>query len=684
MAGSVPIHPGRRRARRAAVTAGAVMALVLGSSPEVLAAPPAPESTPQPAPAAAAALPALQVTELITGLNQPWDLTFTPDGTMIYNQKSGPVRARLTNGTTRPVSMNQDDLWVSGETGLMGMVVDPGFRTNRYFYTCQGWESGDNHDVRVIKWQMNAGYTGASRVGNPILTGIGATSGRHGGCRLRFDRNGLLYIGTGDAAVGTWPQDREVLNGKVLRITTTGAAAPGNPYYNSSNAVTRRIFTYGHRNVQGLALRPGTNEMWSVEQGTGRDDEVNKLGAGRNYGYNPVPGYNESVPMTDLSLPNATAAVYTTGDPTLALSGGTWLTGAQWGSLDGAFVAAALKDTSLRALTITAAGTLVSQQSIPQLDNSYGRLRSPQLGPDGALYVTTSDGDGQDQILRVVPQRTTGDSSCLGSRTSPTAPVGAVRTATGYYAFVVATDRTVRYKNVDLAGAFVNLGAQVIYGPSATSWDNQRIDLFAIAGDRSVLHRWRIGSTWSAWENLGFKAYSAPAAMSTGDRRLNVFARGADGALWMKRFDGSAWSAWTKLGGGLSGSPGALSGTNARVGFRHPNGKLYEMTFGANGLPSSGFVDRGFGICTAPGYSGSGAYLARSYVRSDRTVDVGKNGMNYGLRGGITGAVALTTGTSAYGFAAFGRGTNGALYMVDARTGVPGVGWRSLGGNLLQ
>ncbi len=635
------------------------------------------------------ALPALTVTQLVTGLNLPWDLTFTPDGTMLFDQRSGIIRARLPSGVIRPVAANLSDLWVASETGLMGMVVDPDFAKNRQFYTCQGHVGPT--DVRVIKWTINATYTAATRVGAPLVTGIGTSTGRHGGCRLRFDNNKNLYIGTGDAAIGTNPQNLQALNGKVLRVTTSGAPAPGNPFLSSTNGRTRLIYTYGHRNVQGLALRPGTNQMWSVEQGTYRDDEVNKLVAGKNYGYNPVPkktgdpSYNESVLMTDPSLPNVQAAVYSTGDPTLALSGGTFLSGAQWGSLDGAFVAAALKDTSLRALTLTAGGALVSEQSIPQLDNTYGRLRSPQLGPDGALYITTGDGDGHDQILRVTPTRATGDAACLNSRPALPSPVAAVSVGGHTLAFVVATDQSVQFRDVDAASkAFTNLAGKVLYGPAVASWDGkQRLDVFATGVNHNVYHRFRENSRWSPWENLGFQSTSSPAVLSTAFRQLNVFARGTDGALWTRRFDGRQWHPWSRLGGGLSSAPAATGGSDPRVGVRGTNGYLYQMHFNAAGRPTTGFTLAGYGICSAPGLSGSSPWQSIAYVRSNGSTDVRMNGITYPLGGVVLGSVALVAGSTPLGFAALGRGTTRNLYIFDARKGVPGAGWRNLGGTLL-
>ena len=687
-----------RAAARSVLVGLSALAMVLCAAGAAPAAPPAPATTtttaaPAPATATAAAalaLPAVRVTTLVSGLSVPWDLTFTPDGTMIFDQRGGAISVRPPHGAVRRISANLSDLWASGETGLMGMVVDPGFAGNRRFYTCQGYRSGSAHDVRVIRWQMNAGYTAATRVGAPVVTGIGTSSGRHGGCRLRFDPSGRLYIGTGDAAIGTNPQNLASLNGKVLRVSTSGAPAAGNPFRSSSNPRTRLILTYGHRNVQGLALRPGTGEMWSVEQGTGRDDEVNRLVGGKNYGYNPIPhssgdpSYNESVPMTDTSLPNVQRAAYSTGDPTLALSGGTWLSGRMWGSLNGAFIAAALKATSLRALTFSAAGGLLSQQSIPALDGRYGRLRTPQLGPDGALYVTTSNDDGNDRILRVVPVAAGGDPACLGARPDPASQVGAVSLASGPIAFGVATDRSVRYRALNGPAAFTNLGNRVRYGPAVASWDGrQRLDVFAVGLDRTVQHRWREGGRWSGWESLGFRATSSPAVLSTGVRQLTVLVRGTDNAMWMRVFAGHSWSGWTKVGGGLSGAPGALGAPTARVGVRGRNGYLYQLSIGSNGRPASGFVRSSAGICSAPGYSGAGSLLALSYRRHDGSADVLMNGIRYRLGGTVTGAVALANGTSALGFTAFARGSNRQLYVFDARKGFVGAGWRSLRGILI-
>ncbi len=339
----------------------------------------------------------ITVVSFVSGLSVPWGMTFAPDGTMLFTERGGRLSSRLTDGTVQPVSADFDDLLVSGEAGLMAIAADPAFAANRRFYTCQ---AHTGPEVQVIAWTFNDDtYTAATRVADPLVGNIPAAS-RHSGCRLRFGPQGYLWIATGDATVGTAPQDLNSLGGKVLRVdAATGAAAAGNPFGS-------RLYTYGHRNVQGLARRPGTNQMWSVEHGPRLDDEINLLSAGGNYGWDPVPGYDEGVPMTDLvKFPGAVEARWSSGNPTLATSGGIFLEGAQWGRWDGRLAVATLKGSSLRLFEFTDDGAFVSQVVVPELDGRYGRLRTPLLGPDGALYVTTSNGRGQDKILRVSGSR---------------------------------------------------------------------------------------------------------------------------------------------------------------------------------------------------------------------------------------------------------------------------------------
>ena len=351
--------------------------------------------------AAKAAAAQIHVEQLVSGLSIPWGIAFVPDKTMLFTERAGKLSVRLADGTVRQVTADLSDLRASGEIGFMAIAVDPGFATNRRFYTCQG-DTGNK--VQVIAWTMNAEYTAATRVADPLVGGIPGGGTIHSGCRLRFGPDGYLWIATGDATTGSAPQSLTSLGGKVLRVVaSTGAGAPGNRFSAPNSPL---IYTYGHRNPQGLALRPGAGgQMWLVEHGPTFDDEINLLTAGGNYGWDPVPGYNESAPMTDLEkFPSAIEAKWASGNTTLAASGGIFLEGAWWGPWDGRLAMASLKDKSLRVLEFSPSGDLLSEISVSKLKTAYGRLRTPMMVPDGALYVSTSEGNGADKILRVTPQ----------------------------------------------------------------------------------------------------------------------------------------------------------------------------------------------------------------------------------------------------------------------------------------
>ncbi len=372
--------------------------------------------------------PDIRVTTLVSGLSIPWDIAFLPDGTMLFTQRSGVLSSRLTDGTVQTISADVSDLFVGSEVGLMAIVVDPRFSTNRRFYTCQ---SHTGPEVQVVAWTIDAAYAAATRVADPLVGDL-PTASTHGGCRLRFGPRGHLWIATGDARTGTVPQNLDSLGGKILRVDAmTGAGAPGNPF-----PASPLIYSYGHRNVQGLALRPGTSQMWSVEHGPAVDDEINLLAAGGNYGWDPVPGYNQGVPMTDLvKFPGAAEARWSSGRPTVAPSGGIFLEGSHWGIWEGRLAVATLRDQKLRLFEFTPQGALVSQVVVPQLDGTYGRLRTPMMGPDGALYVTTSNGGGGDRILRVGENRVPAFGGAAAARsvvenTGPRATLGAPVTAT--------------------------------------------------------------------------------------------------------------------------------------------------------------------------------------------------------------------------------------------------------------
>ncbi|WP_097183090.1 PQQ-dependent sugar dehydrogenase [Blastococcus haudaquaticus] len=353
--------------------------------PDVAGAPPAASGT---TPSAGA--PALEVAVVADGLDHPWDVVQAPDGTLLVDERGGGFTAVLDDGA-RAVDADLGDLFADGETGLMGLELDPSFADNRRFYSCQGSQDGE---IVVVAWTAAPDWSSATRVADPLVGGIPLNdrSGRHGGCRLRFAPDGTLLVGTGDTADGSVPQDPRSLGGKVLRVDpATGE---------------RQVLTLGHRNVQGLAVRPGTNQVFAVEHGPDRDDEVNLLRDGANYGWDPDGdgSYDESVPMTDPAIVGAVAAVWSSGAPTLATSGATFLEGEEWGDYEGLLLVALLKEQGVLALRLDDDGALQEQFRIPELEGVGGRLRSVVQGNDGALYLTTDNGGGEDQLMRVTPR----------------------------------------------------------------------------------------------------------------------------------------------------------------------------------------------------------------------------------------------------------------------------------------
>jgi glucose/arabinose dehydrogenase len=338
--------------------------------------------------------PTITVGVVMTGLDHPWDMAFAGDD-MYFTERVG--RIDLWTARQRRVLATPADVVAIGEGGMMGIAVDPAFASNRRIYTCFLSDASGQLDVRVVRWQVNAAKTGLTGR-TDILTGIPANStGRHSGCRIRFGPDRMLWVGTGDAAMGTNPQSPTSLGGKVLRITTSGAGAPGN----AGAPFRPEIYTYGHRNVQGLAFA-ADGTAYSIEHGSTRDDEVNRLVRGGNYGWDPVPGYNESVPMTDRTkFPNARVALWSSGAPTIAPSGGTILSGSQWAGWNGALATAVLKGQQLRVFGFTPDGLALETQWTAVTNR--GRLRSAVQGTNGRLYVATDAGGTAGAILRVVP-----------------------------------------------------------------------------------------------------------------------------------------------------------------------------------------------------------------------------------------------------------------------------------------
>jgi glucose/arabinose dehydrogenase len=360
--------------------------------------------------------PALIRTVWVSGHSKLWDLAFMPGFfPPVYTENNtGTIYARI--GDSEParvlgtVSTFDAGFNNSGEGGLMGIAIDPGYDagSNKRAYVCYSTTS----DNRVARFDLDPFAAPDARISNwtPIVTGM-PHNDFHDGCRVRFQPgSGALFVTMGDAGLATGPQSPTVLAGKVLRIDTNGNPWPG-------NVSGSRWYTRGHRNPQGITFRPGTNDPYSIEHGPDVNDEVNKLVNGGNGGWNPNDGagnYDQSVPMTDPSLANPPynagpimTPVWVSGNETVAPSGGTFLTGAKWKAWNGALAVGCLKfdaDIGQRLLImhLSADGTTLTEPAVSTLTLAQ-RLRSVVEGPDGDMYIVTDGDNGTGEIWKIAP-----------------------------------------------------------------------------------------------------------------------------------------------------------------------------------------------------------------------------------------------------------------------------------------
>jgi glucose/arabinose dehydrogenase len=327
-------------------------------------------------------------------------MEFITDTVMIFDERAGRLHGYDITTKKEWSIGTVPNVLAEGEGGLLGLAKDYDFATNRTMYAC--YNAIGRKSVRVTKFTLSADYKTASGF-TDIITDIQSQAGRHSGCRMEMDKNGMLWIGTGDSAIGTAAQNQTSLAGKILRVDRNGKGVEGN----LKAPADTRIYNYGHRNIQGLVLfdKPLANGAvgLTAEHGPDKEDEINWLKPG-NYGWNPngTGGkYDESVPMTDLTkYPDAVPAIWNSGSSTIAVSGMSFLTSSRWSAWQGYLVVAALKGQQVRLIYITVAGKLVSQQEILK---DFGRVRAVTEAPNGDLYLSTDNGNNSDKIIRVVP-----------------------------------------------------------------------------------------------------------------------------------------------------------------------------------------------------------------------------------------------------------------------------------------
>lgn len=230
---------------------------------------------------------AYDVKVLTSGLKSPWGITSLPDGRFLVTEKRGGMRIVTSDGKVSDAITGIPEVNYRGQGGLLGITLDPGFAGNRMVYWVFSESSSDGNVTAVAKGKLSADEKKMENV-TVIYRAPPAYKGTlHYGGRIVFDKQGNLYVSTGERSdLQTRPQAQQLNSGlgKVMRITTDGKPAAGNPFAGNANA-RPEIYSYGHRNVQGLAFHPVTGDLWENEFGPRGGDEVNLIKPGKNYGW---------------------------------------------------------------------------------------------------------------------------------------------------------------------------------------------------------------------------------------------------------------------------------------------------------------------------------------------------------------------------------------------------------------
>lgn len=348
-----------------------------------------------PAPASAAA-PELAATTIHSGLTIPWDVAFAPDGEMLVTERPGRVRvyAGRKPGARLLSTHTISNVRAEGESGVMGIAALRKAGKVMVF-VCASRQYDGTWRNQVIRYELRDGRLSFDRY--VVRGGIQANT-IHNGCAVEIGPDGKVWVGTGDAANPSLAQDRGSLNGKVLRMNTDGSVPHDNPISGS------RVYTLGHRNVQGIAFRPGTRRAYAVEHGPERDDEINRLLAGRNYGWPCYTGRGSAYSTSGCrSADEYSNPVWTSGSPTLATSGAAFVTGDRWQRYRDDLFVSTLKESDVRRFTFPDPRTARHREIF--YNGSFGRLRAAVASPGGgALFVTTSNGSN-DRVIRIRPRR---------------------------------------------------------------------------------------------------------------------------------------------------------------------------------------------------------------------------------------------------------------------------------------
>ncbi len=356
----------------------------------------------------------LTVTEVASGLVNPWGMAFLPGGNVLVTERDGKLRIVSPQGNVSTPISGVPAVDNRGQGGLLDVVLDPAFTANqRIYFSFAQKAANDTNSTAVARAELNISTLTLTNVKVIFEQSPKVASQGHFGSRLVFDKNGYLFVTLGDRQTNDqrgFAQDLTRGNGKVMRITTDGAAAPGNPSFTTAGAQST-IWSYGHRNPQGAVLNPTTGELWVNEHGAQGGDELNLVLAGKNYGW-PLASYSQeygtTTPVGTTSLPGMVLPVsywltrdgspFTGGSQSsIAPSGMAIYVGDRFPEFKDNLFIGALAGTALWRVVLGGADGKTEVFRERLLAARGERIRDVRVGPDGWIYLLNDNG----KLLRV-------------------------------------------------------------------------------------------------------------------------------------------------------------------------------------------------------------------------------------------------------------------------------------------
>lgn len=326
--------------------------------------------------------PDLKIEILARGLDTPWALDFAPDGRIFITERPGRIRT-LEGGRLLPEPWMTFEVAAVGEAGLMGLAIDPQFAQNRFVYVAYTYRAANGRlQNRLVRLREDS-KTGKGTLDKTLIDNV-AGSNNHDGGRVKFGPDGKVYWTTGDAQTTRFAQNLSSPNGKILRLNADGSIPADNPFPNSY------VYSYGHRNSQGLAWQPKTGRLFATEHGPSGfqgccRDELNYIEPGKNYGWPEIRGDETREGMVSPVLNAGTSETW-------APTGATFVIRGPWA---GSLLFTGLRGQTLYRVVLDANDPRKVEKFERYLYRQFGRLRDVIEGPDGNLYLLTSNRDGR-------------------------------------------------------------------------------------------------------------------------------------------------------------------------------------------------------------------------------------------------------------------------------------------------